>query len=354
MKVTFTGVVELWSLTVFAELAVWERRPELQRLCAAAPSIGDGEIDRALPGLSDAGRRNILRHLKQVKLIDDGGALTSLGRACAKSGEAPAWELGVYHFLVATHALFGHQVLDFERAGEDSKALFDGLERMPGWFTVEPERIWASAVPGGSRFSIQSLPAPRGQDPLAKATTLAPATVRWDLDPLTGDNTWRIEGSAGEKTFKSPPGSAATDRLVGVYARCERRWDERQQRVLMAYDGKASGGNDRFVRQLRHGQVDFGELGAFDEVVADGVPVGPATPAQAREWALALTLARVAEADGYCARAAWERHWTTAVNGTPLQSAAGMPPDPAAVLATSGLSARGRWLLAAPIDLGAP
>lgn len=354
MKVSFTGMVELWSLTVFAELAVWEKRPELQRLCASGATIGDVEIDRALPGLSDTGRRNILRHLEQTRLVDAAGVLTALGRACAKSGDAPAWELGVYNFLIATHPLFGHHVLDFERSGEDARPAFDGLASVPSWFVVEPDRIWTSAVQGGGRFSIQSLPALRGEDPRCVAKSLAPAALRWELDPLSGNNTWRVEGTVADTTFTSPPGTVATDRVAGVYARCERRWDERQQRLLMAYDGGAARGDDRFIRRLRHGKVDAGDLGCFDDVVADAVPVGPATAAQAREWALALTLARTGEADAYCSRAAWERHWTTTIAGTPLETTAGVPPDPAAVLAASGLTARGRWLLAAALDLGAP
>ena len=189
MKVSFTGMVELWSLTVFAELAVWEKRPELQRLCASGATIGDVEIDRALPGLSDTGRRNILRHLEQTRLVDAAGVLTSLGRACAKSGDAPAWELGVYNFLIATHPLFGHHVLDFERSGEDARPAFDGLASVPSWFVVEPDRIWTSAVQGGGRFSIQSLPAPRGEDPRCVAKSLAPAALRWELDPLSGKET---------------------------------------------------------------------------------------------------------------------------------------------------------------------
>jgi hypothetical protein len=121
----------------------------------------------------------------------------------------------------------------------------------------------------------------------------------------------------------------------------------------MAYDGAAPAGRDSFLRTFSYPQVKAGELGTFRDVVVDGVPVGPSGAAEARSWALALALARIAEADAYCSKDAWATTWDAVVRGTPLDPEAGEPPAPVEVSARAGtpLPARTRWLLCAPSDL---
>ncbi|MCA9633674.1 MAG: hypothetical protein KC766_38750, partial [Myxococcales bacterium] len=123
MQASLTTQVDLWDVAVFAELAVWEMRPDLQVLCAAAQTHGcldEEAIDAVLPGISARGRTNLLRHMGYIHLIDRSGSLTGLGRRCASAGEAPSWEQGVYHLLVASHPLFGCHVLDFKRTSGDA------------------------------------------------------------------------------------------------------------------------------------------------------------------------------------------------------------------------------------------
>ena len=46
MKAVLQTKIPLWDIAVFAELAVWEPRPELQRLCAAcADGIANSYIN---------------------------------------------------------------------------------------------------------------------------------------------------------------------------------------------------------------------------------------------------------------------------------------------------------------------
>jgi hypothetical protein len=361
MKALLHSEAELWQITAFAEVAIWERRPELQLLCASVPergTLGPGEIDTVLPGLSEAARKNIVRHLSYLRLLDERGALTALGRRCAATGEAPAWELGVYHFLVSAHPLLRCHVIDLRRAPADGKDWdFKGLESVPDWFGSDPARVWTSAFDGALKFTLNALPAPRGSDPRCRAEELQPARLVWSVDLESGQNAWHIEGElAGERgqvTFRSQPESVPPQKLVGLFAAWDSRWNQKSGRVAMAYDGGAAGGRDTFVRTFRYPKVKAGEFGTFSDVVVEGVPVGPSGAAEARQWALSLGIARVAAADAYCSRNAWTKEWAEVVHGTPLEPDAGKAPAPDEVTGPGGkpLPPRTRWLLNAPSDL---
>ena len=156
-----TTPVELIEVAVFAELAVWSERPALAALCRAAVDapLDEAAIDRLLPGLPLHGRRNLLRHLDRERLVARDGSLTALGQRCAESGEAPAWEQGVYRLLVARHRLIGCEVLDFERAGTDGRDRdFDGLTPLPRGFVIDPDRVFTSALDETRRFGVAALP----------------------------------------------------------------------------------------------------------------------------------------------------------------------------------------------------
>jgi hypothetical protein len=362
MKALLYSQVELWQIAAFAEVAIWERRPELQRLCASVPdrgTLGPDQIDKVLPGLSEAARKNIVRYLSYLRLLDERGALTALGRRCAATGKAPAWELGVYHFLVAAHPLFRCHVIDIRRAPADGNDWdFKGLEGVPDWFGPDPARVWTSAFDGALKFTLYALPAPRGVDSSARVEKLQAARLVWSVDLDSGQNAWHIEGElVGERgpvTFRSQPESVPPQKLVGLFAAWENRWNQKSGRLAMAYDGGAADGRETFFRTFRYREVKAGEFGTFSEVVVEGVPVGPSSAAEARQWALSLAIARVEAADAYCSRDAWTKEWAEIVQGTPLEPDAGTAPAPDAVTTVpSGkpLSPRTRWLLNAPSDL---
>lgn len=361
MKATLHSEVEVWKVAAFAELAIWERRPELQRLCAVVPergTLGPGEIDQVLPGLSEAARKNIVRHLSYLRLIDGQGQLTALGRRCAATGESPSWELGAYHFLASAHPLFRVHILDFRRIQADGKDRdFKGLGEVPTWFGPDPARVWTSALDGALKFTVNALPSPAGTDPRCRATELQPAKLVWKVDLETGQNTWHIDGEvAGERgptVFRSQPESVSAQKLAGLFATWDSRWNPRTGRVAMAYDGGAVGGRETFLRSFRYPKVKAGEYGTFSDVVVEGVPVGPGGATEARSWALALATARVDAMDAYCTRLAWIKQWETVVRGTPLDPGAGDAPAPDAVTGPDGkpLPVRTRWLLQAGSDL---
>ena len=361
MKAVLCSEVELLEIAVFAEAAVWERRPELQLICASIPDrarVSPGEIEQALPGLSEAAQKNIIRHLNYLRLVDDRGMLTALGRRCAITGDAPMWELGGFNFLVASHPLFRCHVLHFKRLVADGRDWdFRGLEAVPGWFGADPARVWTSAFDGDLRFTLSALTAPRGFDPRCRVHDLPPAQLVWDVDLDSGENAWHVEGKVVSErrnvSFCSQPESIPAQKLAGMFATWDNRWDRMTGRLAMAYDDGAVDGRETFLRTFRYPKVKAGEFGTFTDVEVEGVPVGPSGPLDAQSWALELLVARVAAADAYCSKESWVKGWGAVVTGSPLEAGAGQTPIPDAVLRSSGkkLPVRTRWLLAAASDL---
>jgi hypothetical protein len=355
MKTTLRAEVELWEVEVFAELAVWELRPELQRLCAAVPeggSLGPEQVDAALPGLSATGRQNLIRHLKYLHILEEDGTLGRAGNRCVETGEAPAWELGVYRFLVAVHPLFERSVLGFQRVSSDPLDRdFEGLGDLPDWLVPAPRRIWRSVFDANEKFTVHSLPAVRGSAPRCRAHQLPPARLEWHIDLDSNHNEWTLSGEVGDadgrKPFRSQPRSVTAAQIAGVFATWDSRYSHGTGRVEIAYDGKA--GRETFRRDFRYPRVCVGALGEFEDVLVEDVPVGPSTPAAAQAWALALLLARIGEGDAYVTRAEWAASWDDVVRGTPLNPRAGPAPEPTSLPRTT--PPRVRWLTAAATDL---
>ena len=362
MKATLEAEVEIWDIAVFAELAVWERRPDLQLICALARDRGgldEAAVETVLPGLSARARANLLRHLGYIQLMDRSGALTALGHYCATSGEAPAWEQGVYNLLVARHPLFDSYVLDFKRTSGDAFDRKYDLDTLPQWLAPDRNKILTSATDGARRFSIAGFPAGKGQDPVSRGWELDAGKLSWEIDLLEGTNHWAISGSVGAKenatSFQSPQESVDPSELAGLYGSWDPRWDARQGRVLMSYDGKVGpGGREPFLRTWRYKSVKVGRFGSFDDVVVRDIPVGPATPSHARTWATAITVARTEGHGAYVAPSRWNSEWDDAIAGTPLAGRAGQPPTPTEITEIDGkpISTRTRWLLTAGADLG--
>ncbi len=362
MKAVLQAEVELWNVAAFAEVALWETRPELRLLCGSAAKSGaltDAVVLAALPGLTERGRKNLVRHLEYMQLVDGSGALTALGRRCAQTGEAPAWEQGAYHLLVARHPLFGARVLDFQRApGDGQDRDFNGLEPLPTWLAAERDRVVTSALDANRRFSIAAFPAPRGQDPACRTRELEPAKLSWEIDLLTGANKWAVAGNVGppenQMPFATPPDSVEPKELVALYASWEKRWDPRQSRVLMPFDGRLGpGGREGFTRSWRYKGVKVGRYGTFDEVVVHDVPVGPGTDADARTWATAMLVGRVEAAGRYLSPSEFAGEWADVVGSPPLAGRGIDAPEPSSLREVNGkaVPARTRWLVTAPADL---
>ena len=362
MKASLKTEVEIRDIAVFAELAVWEKRPDLQSLCATAQDQGalnEDAVDTLLPGLSSRARKNLLRHLGYIQLVGRNGALTALGHRCASSGEAPAWEQGVYRLLVASHPLFDSHVLDFRRASGDwHDHDFNNREPLPSWFSVKSDRVFTSIFQS-KRFNISRFPATQGQNPVCRLEEMPTGELQWDIDLASGDNEWTIEGQVSGEwdrrgKFQSAPESVEPGELINIFADWEPQWDVRMGRLAMAYDGKiGQGGRESFQRPRRYKNKQVRKFGSFDEVVVQNVPVGPATKDDARTWAAAILVAQAESEDKYIVPDTYQSDWSNIIKGTPLEEWAGDAPDPVALSEVNGrpLADRTRWLLAAGTDL---
>ena len=365
MKASLKKEVEIRDIAVFAELAVWEKRPDLQSLCVAAQDdqgvLNEDAVDTVLSGLSPRARKNLLRHLDYIQLVNRNGALTALGRRCASSGEAPAWEQGVYRLLVASHPLFDSHVLDFRRAPSDWRDHdFNNRAPLPSWFSVKSDRVFTSIFDKSKRFNVSKFPAAQGQNPVCRIEGTTKGTLQWDIDLASGDNEWTIEGQVSGNSgrrgkFQSAPESVEPDELVDIFADWEPlQWDVQKGRLAMAYDGKIEpGGRESFLRSRRYKNKPVRKFGSFDEVEVRDVPVGPATKDDARTWAKAILVAQAKAENKYIVPDIYPSDWSNIVNGTPLEELAGDAPDPVALSEVNGrpLADRMRWLLAAGTDL---
>ena len=361
MKASLKAEVEIQDIAVFAELAVWEKRPDLQVLCATAQDQGalnEAAVDTVLPGLSRRARENLLRHLRYIRLVRN-GALTALGRRCASSGEAPAWEQGVYRLLVASHPLFDSHVLDFRRTPGDWRDRdFDNLEPLPSWLSPKPDRVFTSIFES-KRFNISRFPAAQGQNPVCRIEDVTTGKLQWDIDLASGDNEWTIEGQVSKdgnrrSKFQSAPESVESDELVDIFVDWEPQWDVQMERLAIAYDGKiGQGGRESFLRSRKYKNKRVRKFGSFDEVAVRAVPVGPATKDDARTWATAILVAQAEAEDIYRAPDNYQSDWSNVIENTPLAEWAGDAPDPVALSEVNGrsLAARTRWLLTAGTDL---
>lgn len=358
MKTTLRAPVPLVAVSVLAEVAVWEPRLELQRLCKSAEASGrldEALVASALPGMSGSACRNLLRTTQYLRLIEAGGALSDFGKRCVLTGEAPAWELGVFTFLVARHPSFGAWPVGFRRdraEGQDRE--FKTLEGLPTWFAPTPRRVWVSGFEDRAKFTISAFPAPPGQNPAVRTQDEPPATLVWELDLSTGKNLLHLEGNLeGSGKLNTVNMTVPEHEVAALFGKWEPRWHAQSGRMLTAYDGGADKqGRDSFVRDLSYPKVSAEPRGTFEGVVVQEVPVGPSSPREAHDWALTLLLNRVGSANELVAPGAWRRGWDQVITGTPLQAGAGAPPEPLALVEQPGaLSPRLRWLLAAPADL---
>jgi hypothetical protein len=202
---------KLWRVQALAECAVWDTRPDLQHLCKAVPKQGAMSVElirSELPGLSDAGYTNLLRHLQYLRLIGDDGRLIRVGTHCATSGSAPTWEMGVYDLLVAQHPLIGSPILSFRRVGSGPGARFGELVRVPECLKPDPEHVATSVFDSSLRFSIYRFPQRQDGEPTCQCAELAPATLSLQIDDLAAETAGSSQARPMRSTARSSPHSS--------------------------------------------------------------------------------------------------------------------------------------------------
>jgi hypothetical protein len=359
--------VELWRLQAVAEIAIWEPRPELQHLCRAAEhgSTFDSETLMSLvPGLSTAGAHNLAAHLDYIGLTRENG-LTRLGKSCAATGMAPAWEFGVYDFLIANHPLVGSAFLDLQRTVNNPEDYdFKSLTALPAWLDYDRDQVHVSAYDNSRRFSIYEIPkAEQGGN--CRCVRLDDGELQITVRDLrTGENDWRIQGQgdaangAGGR-FSSPPEALPSALFAGLLARWDRRWDPRNNYLAIGFDGQVDPlGRDQFRRRMTYPNVAIKSPNGDKDIVfpsaeVDDVPVGPSSAEEALRWAVAIAAARLSRADSYATKDDWNRLWEAEIANSSLGKELNREVTMAEGLsvAEAKLSPRTRWLLSACADL---
>lgn len=368
MKTTLEDKVTLWKVAAFAELAVLEPRPDLQRLCRAADGaiLSPDRIEAVLPGLSDAARRNLTTHCRYLGLLDEKGRLTEAGQHCSKTGEAPFLEQGVYTFWLADHKAFGIELLHVKAEQPDPYDR-NKAELVPIDHLLSPQsRIWASVIDVKQRFIVRSLPASRGQQPLGCAVAVAGhCKIRWELNLVTGENRRRLEGklelgegdSRQSVPFQLDLSPLPTKDIARLFADWDPRWSPSHRYVAIPYDGLAdTQARDSFQRSYRYKQIEVPGQGTFQNVVVHEVPVGPQNAQEAQDWASRLLQARAIRSEEYVTLAQLQLMFDDGVNRTPLESFRPVKPTAEQVFAVLDAKAtpealHAKWRLAAPLDL---
>lgn len=362
MKTKLRAEVEVTAVTVLAEVAVFERRPELALVCRAAAQRGGLDVqlfDSVLPGLSEAARSNLRRHCEYLGLCDGEGRLTEAGRHCAERSEAPIPEQGVYTFWVAQHPLCGVRLLHFRREHPDPRdSDFQNLQAVPDWLQADRSRS-SESVLDRTRFCLRELHGPP-QQPVKCRLAGAPACqLSWDIDLSTGENQWSLtgqlewsgpEGRQGAR-FTTPRESIRDLEGPALFASWERRWSKAQGYAAMDFDGKLGEAEGAFRRDFRYPSVTVPSRGQYANVEVIGVPVGPSSQAQAQRWADALLLAALEKEQGYVVTSRLQALWSGLIRGTPLQGFSVKLAGVEEYLRALEGKERVYWMLAAPFDL---
>jgi len=366
MRATLSSEITVVRFAAFAEMAWLERRPELGLICRAAGQSGNritaATIQSALPGLADAGARNVVSWCRMLGLCDAHGGLTALGEDVAESDEAPVPEQGVYGFWLGYHPLMGRRVLAVERLTSSRDQRFEAIES----FHVEPDRgvVFQSVTNLQERFLVRDLPTNHGEGGVLEGTTKATCRLRWVLDFDAERDQWQLDGlietpQGGMMAMKHEAESDGLD-LWGLAASWTSgplsafgRWNEQERRLAVALKSLSHEEQDDFRKALQLASVEIPGKGTYERVSLEGVPIGPSSAAEAQRWALSRFVRRLAREPAYRSRSEVRQLFAELTEETPLEAFGPTLPTHAQSIggALHATHPEVFWSLAAPVDL---
>lgn len=368
MKVVLTSQIRVERISVFAEMAWMERRPELGLLCRAAREHGNRisapTVQSALPGLSDAGAENVRAWCRMLGLCDGSGGLTALGEDVAESDEAPVPEQGVYGLWLAQHPVIGRRVLAVERLSASRDQRFEDIVPLP----IDPERgkVFRSAVDPKERFQVRDLPSNHGGTGCVVVTTQATCNFRWTLDFDNEQNSWYLDGmieapQGKGKAVMQPLQHQAEEDDLDLWRLAEAwgmgplssfgRWQSAERRLAVPFNSVAENEIDTFRKTMTLGRVDVPGKGSYSNVMLEGVPVGPESPEDAQRWALRRLERHLEKQPTYRSRAEVRELFANLAEETPLAAFSPTLPSHDDLLRAAAMDPMRFWSLAAPVDL---
>lgn len=350
--------VECW--VAFAEVGWYERRPELAIVCAAARDASQRITPEllldVLPGLQEAGARNIIAWCASLGLCDKHGALTDRGESAAETQEVPVPEQGVFALWLVDHPLLGRRALHAERVSPRREGSFEQIapiarapaRRAPVRSVVEPT----------SRFEVRSF-APKDDLPEGVPREVdARCEVRWSIDFARREERWVLRGHLDGRTALRHEGERSGDdieRILAAWAagplRAHGRWKADTRRLARSFAGLDVAAQESFTSRVPLGDVEVPGRGLWKDVTLDDVPIEPATPDDAAQWANARLARRLEGTPAYRTRDAVRALFANLTEGTPLAAHRPTPPNHDTLLAQYRERPEVFWSLAAPVDL---
>ena len=363
MRTVLSTSIPVERVATFAEMAWMERRPELGLLCRAARAAGNrvspALVQSVLPGLADAGAKNVLSWCVMLGLCDRQGALPRVGEDVAATDEAPVPEQGAYGLWLTQHPVLGRRIISIERLSSTRDQRFDGIEPLP--IALDPGVVFRSVVDPSLRFSFRSFPTNHGQHGCLRGSTSAACRLRWTLDFDAGTDQFQLEGTIeagqGMKAIQHKPETDGIDLwgLAETWAlgplAAFGRWQAKERRLAVSISTVTDAEQDSFKKTLKLPHVDVPGKGTWRDVVLEEVPVGAATADEARKWAQGRLLRRLARHPAYRSRAEVRRLFVELTENTPLEGHS--PTLPTHDMMLTALEAKPDlfWAVAAPVDL---
>lgn len=369
MKAMLSCVIPIQRVAVFAELAFMQRRPELGLLCTTARARGRRitaeTVHAALPGLSDAGARNIIAWCTMLGCCDQQGGLSRLGDDVADTNEAPVPEQGVYGFWLAEHPLLGRRILAVERLASRHDPRFNMLEPLP----MQPERgkVFQSVLDAKERFVLRDLPANNEQPRCVPLVTNATCTLHWTIDFEARRDHWMLQGVLddvlGKNTLrgiKHEPESDGLDvwqvaaRWGESYLRDVGQWNPGDRQLAVVSDGLVETEIQGFRKTLQLARAEVPGKGIYENVKIEDIPLAPYSNKDAQQWAMARwqrEMPKDTQPPKYRSRADVRARFAALTEGTPLARLSPTLPAHEDLLRNVEANKSSFWSLAAPVDL---
>ncbi|THG86060.1 hypothetical protein E5198_02525 [Pseudomonas sp. A-1] len=365
MKAVLTTPINIEKVTAVAEMAWLERRPELGLVCRAARHGGGltaAAVQSVLPGLGDAGARNVVGWCVTLGLCDSQGGLTRLGEDAAESDQAPVPEQGVYRLWLVDHPLTGRRILHVERqgAGQDRQR-FDDIQPLP----IHPDSAvtFQSVVDGRQRFIFRTFPGNHAQPGCVRESSGSKCQMRWVLDFEQESTSWQLEGDldSGSRGALQPSEHKAEQVDIDLWGELESwahgpldphgRWHAAERRLAVPLEALKETEQDSFRKTLKLQHVDVRGKGHWQNLTLSDVSIGPQSTRDAERWALSRLKRDLRKKPGYRSRAELRERYAMLGEGTPLEPFAPTLPDHAALLGELRDDPGMFWSLAAPVDL---
>lgn len=366
MRAELSCALVVERFAVFAEMAWLERRPELGLVCRAAQGCADritpAAVQSVLPGLGDAGARNIIDWCSKLGLCDRGGGLTKLGLEVAETNEAPVPEQGVYELWCADHPLFGQRILAAERLASTRDLRFEHIEPLP----LAPARgvVFRSVADPQQRFVLRDLPSNHGQVGCLRRDTDAECRLTFVLDFDAGRDAWQLAGkiesySSSMRPIEHQPEVTGIDLWAlasnwgaGPLAAFG-RWQANERRLAVNFAGLTDAEQQGFRKTFTLARVEVPGKGSYTDVVVKDVPIGPVSAADAQRWAMARFDRHIHANPAYRSRGEVRRLFAELTEGTPLERLVPSLPahDELAQRYLQGKQLDMFWSLTAPVDL---